>query len=394
MDIQLAAGSELRIEVPRSSKVKLVVSEKTAEGHGQELLMGKWYTVKSDEFFIFTYTGCKIKLVGDEAFHYISEESNIPYVFNMFYALWSLQRKKILIVGAGREVLANIFTNYYIRKSEKVLYIDLDIHLGNIMFPGVLCSTVIQEVFSPLETLFSSEKLAYFYGASSSSKNTDHYMELLEEILEAAKKEGFPGPTIIVGGEETSKEEIQKITSIFPVDQIIVVGNERMLHQIQQENTVYLPSFPGLPQKDQERRREAEAQKIRMYFYGPNDEFSPCTITIKITAERDERDERDEEDMFYKIVQIGDEFIAPISALPLGSSRRKNSTVPVDALPSPGGILAISTAKTLEEVPRAPVLGFLLVLNIISETEIRLLSPQPKCPRYPFLIQGDIRYLE
>ncbi|OAG29470.1 polyribonucleotide 5'-hydroxyl-kinase [Nematocida displodere] len=386
MDVELKPGCELRIEVPTNGKVKFVVSENTAESNGQELLLGKWYTVKEELFFIFTYTGCKVKLAASEAFSYVSEDSTVPYIFNVFSNLIHTEKKRLLIVGEGRTTLANTLTNYFVRGGEKVLQIDLDVHGGSLLFPGTMTMTVIDEVYSQVEPLSTSEKLSYFFGSPSASDNTDLYSLLLQETLAVAKQKDFTGPSVVIGHKQITKEEIEKTMQAYSIDYLLVIGDEKLYNQVSTDQKIHLPRFPGLIPRDTERRRQQISSRIKRYFYGEHEEYSPSTLTINIG-------ERSEKEGAYRVVQVGDEFMAPMSALPLGSSKRKNSTSVTECLPTAGSVLAISSAETLEEVSTSPVVGFLTILEVISETQLKVLSPQPKVPQRPFLIQGKIRLL-
>jgi len=390
MDVELQAGCELRVEVPLHEKVKFVVSEGTAEENGQELLLGKWYTVKDEPFFIFTYTGCKIKLAPNKAFSYVSEESNIPYIYNVFEYLRFAKKKIVLVVGEGRNTLTNILSNYYVRNDEKVLHVNLDVHSSGIMVPGSLCSTVIQEVYSHVGLLGSADKTCHFYGSQSASDNPDLYRLLLEEALITAQKREFPGPTIITGSKEFYQPEIEKVRETYPAACVIIIGNEKLYHQIATDDKIYVPSFPGLAARDTQRKRMQLTSRIKGYFHGEQDEYTPCTVTVKIRTEESGTEEEDR----HRLVQVGDEYMAPMSALPLGSSRRKNSTSVIDVAPVERSLLAVSSAERVEDVPTAPVIGFLVVLEVVSEEEIKVLSPQPRIPQKQYLVQSKVRMLE
>ncbi|KAI5190013.1 polyribonucleotide 5'-hydroxyl-kinase [Nematocida minor] len=388
MDIELKAGCELRIEIPPNTKAKFVLAENTAEISGQELLLGKWYTVKEEQFFIFTYTGCKIKLAASNAFYYISEETNIPYIFNVFHYLHKNNRKKLLIVGSGRSTCANILTNYFIRKGKKVMYTDLDIYSGTLLFPGNITNAIIQEPFSPIELATVNDKLAYFCGSLSASDNTDLYNLLLHEVLATGKQKSYQGVSIIIGHKEITKKEVTDLLAMCDSEYfVLVVGDEKFFNQISTENKIYIPRFPGLVERNTEQRRKQISSRIKTYFYGEQEEYSPCTISIRLT-EKDTVQKNE-----YKIVQVGDEYMAPMSALPLGSAKRKVSTAVLHCSPVEGSVLAVSSAEKIEDVPTSPVIGYLIVLEVISESEIKVICPQPKSPNKPFLIQGKIRMM-
>lgn len=388
MDIELKPGCELRIEIPPETKAKFVLAENTAEISGQELLLGKWYSVKEEQFFIFTYTGCKIKLAAANAFYYISEETNIPYIFNIFHYFYRTNMKKLLIVGGGRSTCANILTNYFIRKGEKVIYTDLDVYSGTLLFPGNITSAVISEPFSPIERTAVDEKLAYFTGSPNASDNPDLYDILVHEVLAAQKQKNIAGAAVVIGHKEITQKEVEELFDLSAVDYLLVIGDEKFYNQMSVENKIYVPRFPGLVERSTEQRRKQISTRIKTYFYGEQEEYNPCTATIKL-AETENTAQANE----YKVVQVGDEYMAPMSALPLGSSKRKVSTAVFECAPVEGSVLAVSSAEKIEDVPTAPVMGYLTVLEIVSEKEIKVMCPQPKVPQKPFLIQGKIRLM-
>ncbi|KAI5180407.1 polyribonucleotide 5'-hydroxyl-kinase [Nematocida sp. AWRm80] len=391
MDIELKPGTELRVSTQTNTKIKFVLSEETAEINGQEILKGKWHSVKDDLFFLFTYSGCKLKITGGDSFYYQSEETNMPYVFNVFHNLWYQQKKKVLIVGEGRGTLSNILSNYFIRKEESPLIIDLDIHSGHILFPGTISATVIQMPYSPIESTRITDCISFFYGSINASDNTELYLLQAQEAFNVSSKKNTSGATIIIGHKEISIKEIESIMNSAEVDYLLVIGNEKLCHQVNVPSKIYIPRFPGLVQRDVERRRVQISSRIKRYFYGEQDEYTPCTINVSIVPLENPTET---EAHRYKIVQIGDEYMAPMSALPLGTSKRKNSTAVIDALPVEGSVLAISSADNLEDIPTSPAIGYLLVVSVVSETEIRVLSPQPKLPTKPYLVQGKIKILD
>lgn len=396
MDVELRRGSEFRIEVPPKGKAKFVVCEGTGEVSGQELLLGKWYTVKEGMCFIFTYTGCKLKISAGDAFYYDSPETNVPYIFNVFYALHTGGKKKVLVVGEGRTTLANILVNYLVRKQEKVMGIDLDVHGGSLMFPGCLCAGVIEEPFGPVDPLAVQEQVCYFFGGFSALENTDLYEALVAELMESAEKKSFAGPQVIIGHKDISKEEIEKLVRRYDVDCLVVIGDEKLYHLVSlDDRKVYIPRFGGQTRRTTEQRRACIAGRVRSFFYGGKEEYRPSTISIQVSREGDDRrDDAEGGAFYYRVVQVGEEYMAPMSALPLGASRRISSTVVSDSQPVCGSVLGISSAKRMEDVSTSPVLGFLAIVEVISDEELRVLCPQPKCLKSKFLVQGKIRLLE
>jgi polyribonucleotide 5'-hydroxyl-kinase len=387
MTVELEGSSELRIEVPSGARAKFVLAEGTAEINGEELLVGKWYTVKDGIFSIFSYSGCELKVSARESFYYKSRETNMPHIFNLFYALHQTQKKRILVVGEGRTTLANILANYFIRKQKKVLGIDLDVHSGSLLFPGCISAGVIDELFGPVDPFSLQEEVAYFYGSYRVAENTDLYSALVSELMGDVEKKAFPGPHIIVGHKEITKDEIEGFVKAHKIEQVVIIGDEKLFHLLSLEDErVYIPRFGGAISRTMEQRRACIAERIRRFFYGGREEYTPCTITIRVDG--------DEQDGAYRVVQVGEEHMAPMSALPLGAPRRMSSMVVRPAQPAEGFILAVSTASRMEDVKNTPVLGFLVVVQVISDKEIKVLCPQPRCLKNRFLVQGKVRLVE
>lgn len=415
MDAEVKPGCELRVDVKPGSRVKFVVVDATAEINGQELLMGKWYTVQDTPFFLFTYSGCLVKLGPGASFSYESSETNLPQIFNLFTYLRHTKKGNILIVGNGRNTLANILTNYYVRLQEQVMYVDLGVNSSTLVFPGTISAGIVSDAFSPVESPSVSEKISFFFGSLAPSDNPELFSMLLTELLMAVRKKNHLGPRILVGDRSLHRGEIEEIVSGHGIDMIISVGDEKLVHELSSSpdplnstgasgsaespvEKAYVQGFSGYTPRDAERRRMQITESVREYFHGKHNELSPATITLRVESPEsiltDEEEAAEPKgDIRHRIVQVGDEFMAPMSALPLGTSRRKNSTAVSDCAPEPGAILAISSSDTRSGVPAAPVLGYLSVLEVISDTQVKVLSPQPKLPPKRFLVQGRIRVL-
>lgn len=387
MEVEIGKGDECRVELPPRGRVKVALLEGSGEINGQELLLGKWYTVEEAIFFVFTYVGCKLKFSSEHIFLYKSSETNIPSIFNVFYHLREEGKRRIMVVGEGRTTFFNILSNYFIRKQERVVGVDLDVHSGPLMFPGCLSTCVVEELYSPVDPFSVRDQICYFFGGFNASDNTDYYQMLEEKVMEAAEKK--EGVQIVIGDKEIGREEIEQKVQKYKLDSVVVIGDERLFHMLRMENKVFVRRFGGLVERKNDERRIATTKRIKRFFYGGREEFTPCTITIRLQSEEESKGRH-----AYRVVQVGEEHMAPMSALPLGASRRMSSTAISDVAATKGAVLGISDAEKEEEISTSPVVGFLVVAEVVSETELKVLSPQPKCLKKPFLVQGKIKLIE
>jgi polyribonucleotide 5'-hydroxyl-kinase len=128
------------------------------------------------------------------------------------------------------------------------------------------------------------------------------------------------------------------------------------------------------------------------YFYGTLHEYSPFTITLNLDE--------------ISIRKMGEDQLAPRSALPLGATRKLASSaggvvIEPNAPLMLNSILAIPWASTEDELQDANVAGFIHVVDmnlpeektVPSKAKMTVLSvcPSEKLPS-PFLILGSLKW--
>ncbi len=91
------------------------------------------------------------------------------------------------------------------------------------------------------------------------------------------------------------------------------------------------------------------------------------------------------------VVKLGEDYVAPVSALPLGSSRKVGITGIMEVDLKEGAVLAISHSGEKEEITTAPVSGFIVC---VDEKKGRVLACQPKLPKCSYLIQSNLNYID
>lgn len=360
-EIALEPFNELRFEVGPEKEFKVFVIEGNCEILGQELLNERWYTFKNARSFLYTLKGCKLRIEGAPELQYVSDESNIQDAVSLFLKLNSHPRN-VMVLGKARSTLALTLINFFARVRKKVIFTELDPSSGNLVFPGVIGSTLIDKIVDFNKGFDVLNTLAYFYGTTK-IKDKDHYIKVLEEL----SKKGQDHVNIVIG--PNNMTFIEKIHGMFKIESIVVVGDERMMHMIpiDVDKTRIRPSS-GLVDDD-------ATKKIHSYFYGRSSELTPFSLNLK----------------GQKIFSKENEMLAPETALPLGASRKLQSSPVKEVEFSENSIMAIVDCQDEQRVLTSPCTGFLLALE--KETQ-RVLSPQSKLPKDQFLFRGDIRYFE
>ncbi|KAF7682824.1 Polyribonucleotide 5'-hydroxyl-kinase Clp1 [Astathelohania contejeani] len=370
-EFTLLSDHEYRIEVSETQKLKLQIIEGVAEVKGQELLNEKYYVFSDIKTYIYTFHGCKIRVEGEYEVAYVSEYTHVSKLYNFFRSL--ISPEKVLIVGKGRFTACTTLINYFIRIHKKILFTELDVTTGNLVFPGVLGSVEIDKLIAYNEGINQSSILAYFYGTTE-YKNIEYYNTILRELSNTIKEKEFKDTQIILG--PNNPDRIESIIKEFPIDKVLVVGDERMYNMLKVPNKISIHGGNGYVEDNY-----LIDKRIHYYFYGRKGDLTPYSLSLRKE---------------YEIVRIGEEHIAPMSALPLGAARKVSSDTIKPVEPVERAVMGISQANNINEVDKLPVIGFVVVNFVVKkENEIesvKILCPQSKIPKQKFYIQGDIKY--
>ena len=367
MELTLLKNQEYRVEVNDTQKFKVMVMSGSAEIKGQELINEKWYTIKNTKTVIFTYTGCKLKIDGTCDLQFISNNTNVPDILKLFTSLINKEcnDKTFMVVGKGRTTFCTTIINYFIRLHKKVLFTEIDLKKGNI-FPGSLSIIHVDTLVEYNEHFKLSNVLSFYYG-STEIKNKDLYTLLLSRLKEAIDKKKVDDLHLILCPEETSKY-YQEIVKMFNVDKLICVGDERKFHMIDVPiNKMFIPLSGYINDSSVDK-------SITRYFNGLNNEYTPYSFCVKRK---------------WNVVRVGEECLAPESALPLGGTRKLDILEIKDVKLENNCVLGISDAKTSEEIIKSPVLGYCVVIN---QDIFKILCTQTKLPKCSYFIQGEIKY--
>lgn len=360
MKVILEKFFEYRIEVGDTQKLKIMILTGSAEIKGQELLLEKWYTFSNIKTFIFTYHGCILKIEGTSDLQYISSNTNVLSIFDLINL-----SGPILVLGKGRTTLCTTLINYYIRLHKKVLFTEIDLKKGNI-FPGSLSTVHIDSLITYEEHIKLKNVLSFFYG-NLHINNKDLYFKLINNLQNAIFKKQCGDLHLILAPDETN-EYYDEICKIFCIKQIVVVGDERKFNLIKTStNKIYIQLTGYIYENNVNK-------SIDRYFNGLNNEFTYHTFCVKRK---------------WNIFRVGEECLAPESALPLGSTRKLDTLAVNEVDLKDNSIIGISEARSEDDIINSPVLGYCLVKN--ADT-FKIMCCQPKLPKYSFFIQGDLLY--
>ncbi|KAH9412242.1 hypothetical protein HK407_01g01350 [Ordospora pajunii] len=372
MEVCLERNQEFRIEVGEGQRLKVMVMSGLAEVKGQELLNERWYTFNNTRTFVFTFSGCKLKVDGVCDLQYVSDVTNVPSIFNIvrFFASRGFEYGKMrtfMVVGNGRSTFCFTLINFFVRLGKKVLFTEIDPAKGNV-FPGALSTMHVDTLIDCVEGLRLTNPLSFYYG-STEIGNMDLYDAQTMRLQEAIQAKGVNDFHLILCPEGTSMF-YDALIKRFEVDRVVVVGDERMYHSMKVIAEKMMIRRSGyVEEKD-------VGRSISRYFKGVNGEYTPFSFNVKYK---------------WKVVRVGEMYVAPMSALPLGTSRKVGCVEASEVEVVEGSVLGISEAKSIEEVARLPVVGYVVV---IDRNTFKILCTQPRLPKYTFFVQGDMRHVE
>ncbi|EQB62333.1 polyribonucleotide 5 -hydroxyl-kinase clp1 isoform 2 [Vairimorpha apis BRL 01] len=195
----------------------------------------------------------------------------------------------------------------------------------------------------------------------------DLYFKLINNLQNAIFKKQCGDLHLILAPDETN-EYYDEICKIFCIKQIVVVGDERKFNLIKTStNKIYIQLTGYIYENNVNK-------SIDRYFNGLNNEFTYHTFCVKRK---------------WNIFRVGEECLAPESALPLGSTRKLDTLAVNEVDLKDNSIIGISEARSEDDIINSPVLGYCLVKN--ADT-FKIMCCQPKLPKYSFFIQGDLLY--
>ncbi len=419
-EISIPSGGEYRFEVNFDAEkpfcFKLLSG--AAEIFGTELAIGREYSVIGCKLAIFSFSGARVQFSGGPcAVEYLSTEPPIAQnaLLNLIAALEGEEtlQPRVLVLGSGRNAVTRTLVNYATRRfqlqneqNKRPIIVDLDILNGSSLLPGTLTACApdrpldLQESWSQLS---EAQLISYFYGSQAVADNPKLYLKLAEKLGEQVAARQASSVFAISPAELSHESDLLlDLQRFFNFNVILVVGNERLHVTVSKQLAVVnesirilkIPKSGGIVDKDASYRRSLQHFQFRSYFYGPQQEFHPFSLTISAAN--------------VIIFRVGDaSSLAPSSALPLGATRKIDSSrltkvselSPAQLLYSVLGVLAEGSTfdheTALQEAALAPMAGFVHVLEVDEQKQtMTVLSPCAGNLPSKYLLLGSLKWIE
>ncbi|TKA62474.1 hypothetical protein B0A49_07010 [Cryomyces minteri] len=415
---ELQAEAEWRFEVAFGASVKVKLLHGTAELFGTELAPKVTYTFAGTKAAIFTWHGCALEITGECESEYAAEETPMLMYLNVHAALDNMRKgsptregPRVLVVGkenAGKTSLVKLLTAYALKSGSRPTVLNLDPREGVLSIPGTLTCTTFASMLdiedgwgsSPISgptALPVKTPLVYHFPLESPEEDPKMFKPVatrmalaatsrLEEDPEA-KEAGFIIDTpASVSSARGGYENIQHIVSEFSVNQILVLGSERLYNDLTRRfasapsskpadeavNVVRLDVSGGCVERDRAFMKQVREAQIRAYFFGDvRNTLSPSTQVWDFEQ--------------LRILRVVDPTAAlNPSFLPGDHSSTASSSLPIfeSTLPSlqlQNQLLATKHADPADSHPAirdATVMGFVYVADVDeAKKKVRLLAP-------------------
>ncbi|PNG99534.1 Protein CLP1, partial [Tetrabaena socialis] len=153
-------SQELRLECPPGRPVSLRLEEGSAEVFGTELQRGRAVSVTGQKVAVFTFSGCRVAVVGEPSVKYVAEETPMASYLNVHNTLNARREEAqrtaaaataaatsgsggsggggggggrggpvVLVVGptdSGKSTLCRLLCNWAVRSGWQPTFVDLD----------------------------------------------------------------------------------------------------------------------------------------------------------------------------------------------------------------------------------------------------------------------------
>jgi len=374
-----------------------------------ELSLNKEYEVTGTKSAIFSYEGARVQMRGKCEVEYVSEETLMHAYLNTHLAIEGMRKEaverareapRIIVMGQSKASVTRILLNYSVRAGRAPMYVDLDPAEGNLALPGTIGAQLLDrliDVEEGLQGLGESQPINYFYGNLNVADNMKLYKKVLGRLayavngrLAVSAKEGGSGGAIICMPTE-GEELVGELQELFKAQLVLVIGNERLfvtvgkLLQDRPGCTVLkLPKSGGVVAKDTAWRRQRQQFAFKKYFYGAKREYSPFSLVLSF------------DEVFLR--RLGEDSLAPKSALPLGATRKVEGGKAAKVEPSASllySVLAVSWATSEEQVGEINTAGYVYVTGVDEgKRQLTVLSICPGKLPSQYLLVGNLKWIE
>ncbi|KAJ0098477.1 hypothetical protein Patl1_22123 [Pistacia atlantica] len=384
--VKLDRESELRIEVSNETPLRLRVLNGNAEIFGTELPPEIWLSFPPRlKFAVFTWYGATIEMDGTTETEYTADETPMVSYVNVHAVLEGRRNHAKASASKGsdtsqdQQILARAlcqgcFLVGQLNRVGNLHMLDLDIGQGSITVPGSIAATPIELPIDSIEGIPLEMALVYFFGHTTPR-------------ISAA------GMVINTMGwiEGVGYELILHAIDTFNANVVLVLGQEKLFSMLRDVlknkpnvDVVKLQKSGGVVSRNAKVRQKARSYRIREYFYGLTNDFSPHANVANISD--------------LHVYRIGGGPQAPRSALPIGADPVANPLrlVPVnvdqDLLHL---LLAVSYAKEPDEIISSNVAGFIYITDVDTRRKtVTYLGPSAGILPSKYLILGTLTWLE
>jgi len=183
------------------------------------------------------------------------------------------------------------------------MFVDLDVGQGQITVPGAICASPVTRPIAIDDGPPVSMPLCYFFGYANLGANTALFSSLLgkmaatlDEQCDLDAEARTAGQIINTCGWVDGEGYSLLLESIraFKVDLVLVLSDEKLTAQLTGDlandegkvDIVRLHKSGGVVARDKNFRRRARMHRVREYFYGPKNQFSPDLRTIPFSEIR------------------------------------------------------------------------------------------------------------
>lgn len=431
----LAAKTEYRFEVPFSRTVRIKSVTGIAELFGTELAPNRQYSFSGVKAAIYTPHGCLLEIEGQPENDYVGEETEMVVAVNLHFALEDMRDRaqatdtigpRVLLVGpdnTGKTTMMRILASYALRMGRQPTLVNLDTLEGMLSVPGSFTTATLNDILDIEEAggwgstpitgpsaIPVKMPLVYHYGRKTGEENKSTYKALVTRLALAvtsrleddkdSKNAGFFVDTSgsISSGKRGSYDLIQHIVSEFSIDNIIVLGSERLYQDMRRLfsantesedaiNVVKVAKSEGCVDRDETFMRQYRQAQIRDYFFGPpHSPLSPYTMWAdfsQVTIFKIFDHSRYSHSSFNPGGE--DDDYDP------GASLIYQRVAPSNALQ--GSLLAITTADVNESqdaIRDSSIQGYIYIAEVDeTKSKMRLLTPMSGRVPSKALVVGD-----
>lgn len=415
---QLEAEQELRFEIPADvTNACLTLESGAAELFGVELARKRSYPLSpSFNAAVFTWHGATVALDAPESvMAYTATDTPMPSYVCAHAVLQSMRDvaaanqssgPRAVVVGprdCGKTTLVSLLAAYCVKQNNEAVVVDADPSGGGVA--GIIAGSIGVSVVKHLDLdeggLVHDKVLPFTVGHSSPRDNRavseasfDALGRVVDKVLASPLCKTHTGCIVDTSGDVDGKDGADLVVYVakaLRANVVFVLGAERLHAAIGAtfENsgteTVLLSKSGGVVSRDDVNRAKMQWTRVRHYFYGADNSFKPFTIVVDSSQ--------------VSIMKVGGTVsVVPDSVLPAGaeSSLDPLKPVPITSLDELlHRVLAVSQAEREEDVPTAPLYGFVHVTKVDSErNSLTVLSPSPGKLPSRFLIAGDLKWIE